>query len=58
MRDDYHLYIDEADEPICDHDTVFTGERDEEGRKIMKCKHCPKEFVQLYAGRKRNATNN
>lgn len=48
----------DADDPICDHDTVFTGERDEEGRKITKCKHCKKEFVQLHAGKDRDATDN
>jgi hypothetical protein len=46
------------DEPICDHDTEPTGERDEEGLKITKCKHCSKEFVKLYSGRKRDATDN
>jgi DNA-directed RNA polymerase subunit RPC12/RpoP len=41
-----------GDEPICDHDTKWTGERDEEDRKITQCKHCGKEFVQIHAGKK------
>jgi hypothetical protein len=40
-------------ESICDHDTVYTGELDEEDRKITMCKHCKKEFVELYIGKKR-----
>jgi len=47
-----------GDDLICDHDTEPTGERDEEGRKITKCKHCSKEFVKLYSGRKRDAADN
>jgi hypothetical protein len=40
------------DDPLCDHDTKPTGERDEEDRKITQCKHCGKEFVQLHAPKK------
>ena len=46
--------VAEGEEQICDHNTRPTGERDEEDRLITKCIHCGKEFVRLFAGRKRN----
>ena len=49
---------DDWGEPICDHETTPTGERDEEGRKITRCKHCRKEFVQLYKGWHNDASDN
>jgi hypothetical protein len=54
--DESQYYVDDV---ICDHDTKFTGDYDEEDRQIMKCKHCSKVFVQIYAGKKDDdATDN
>lgn len=43
----------------CDHDTVLTGELDEQDRPVTVCKHCGIEFVQMYAGNEdSDATSN